>query len=195
MAAASAQRQQDELRILRERQAWERKVRAIPGHVMSSTGKLVMLDSWAEAQYRRERGIKGPQPIWIEGRVPHAGVTADTYGAAVKKQMATTGAVLREESPDPASGNKRVLVEFTEAFWNPELLHREEPRNQGGPRKPRCIECDSERFRPVRWACEGCGGLYDQLPPPRSEVEPNRTPGPDRDTDPPTGDLPDHVYT
>jgi len=199
-AAASAQHQQEELRAHRERQAWERRVRAIPGHVMSSTGKLVMLDSWAEARYRHERGIEGPQPIWIEGRVPHTGVSAETYGAAVKKQMAAAGAVVREERPDPASGNKRVLVEFTEAFWNPELLHREEPRNQGGPRKPKCVRCGSERFTPVAWECNGCGITYDMLPFPPEDPDPTPSGSPaggepGRDADPPTGNLPDHGYT
>ncbi len=199
-AAASAQRQHQELRAHRERQAWERRVRAIPGHVMSSTGKLVMLDSWAEARYRRERGIEGPHPIWIEGRVPHTGVSAETYGAAVKKQMAATGAVVREERPDPASGNKRVLVEFTDAFWKPELLHREEPRNQGGARKPKCVRCGSERFTPVAWECNGCGITYDMLPFPSEDPDPTPSGspaggGPGGDADPPTGKLPDHGYT
>ncbi len=97
---------------------------------MSPAGKLVMLDSWAEAQYRRERGIEGFHPIWIDGRKDRVGRSRDSYGDAVGKQLAEGGAILREEKPHPRSGNKRVHVEFTEGFWNPELLHRETARNQ-----------------------------------------------------------------
>ncbi|MDP9350295.1 MAG: hypothetical protein M3P51_01950 [Chloroflexota bacterium] len=184
-ATAHSHREREELQRFREREAWERKVRAIPNSVMSPAGKLVMLDSWAEAQYRRERGIEGLHPIWIEGRKDRVGMSRDSYGDAMSKQLAEAGAVIRAEKPDPRSGNKRVHIQFTEAFWNPELLHRETPRNQGGARKPKCPECGGEQFKPVRWACQGCGTLYDQLPPPGPEEDPEPTP--------PSGKLPHKV--
>ena len=70
-----------------------------------------------------------------------------------------------------------MLTEFTEAYWDPAKLHREEPRNQGGPRKPRCVRCGSERFTPVAWECGGCGVTYDALPFPPETGEEGGGPG------------------
>ena len=94
---AHTSREREELRRHRERQAWEREVRAIANARCGPAGKLVLLDQWAEASYRRERAIDDPQPIWIEDRARRVGLSPDTYGRILKGQLARAGAIERTQ--------------------------------------------------------------------------------------------------
>ncbi len=164
-----------------------RGVMAIPSKKLGDGEKLVLMDLSGEVRYRHSRGQDGPLPLYIEGRCANVGKSSKTYGRAIRK-LGAYGALERTE--ERANGRSHVLIEPGASFFTPWEIEPPEERNHGGARKPRCIRCGSERFRPVAWECAGCGITYDELPY-LDEEDPDggvaTTPGPE--ADPPTDNL------
>ncbi|MDP9350096.1 MAG: hypothetical protein M3P51_00905, partial [Chloroflexota bacterium] len=204
----------------RWREQWEHTstLFALPSSQVSPADKLILWRLRGEALRRKEEGIAGPAPVLIgdvatergtvQGLASAVGMSAGQVGKRLKAGAEACGAITRTEDKDPKTGRTRVLVEFTNAYWHPERLKREEPRNQGGTRKPRCVRCGSEKFTPVAWECKGCGITYDLLPFPPEEPPEDPDPAPPGnlpasprngesggDADPPTSNIADHGDT
>ena len=137
---------QQKYQKLDEWREWAVAVAALPAERISPTAKLAAFSLWPEMQSRQEHGEAEPKPIWIEGAAPRAGMSPDTYGKKLK-ELASAGALVREERRDPMTGNKRIVIQPA-AFAQPSSWALPEPRKHGGTQAPRpapaCPSCGDE---------------------------------------------------
>ncbi len=182
----------------RWREQWEHTCALFerPNSDLSATDKLILWRLRGEALRRRDEGIAGPHPILIgdieteRGTVPGlastVGMSAGQVGKRLKAGAEACGAIRRTEDKDPDTGRTRILIEFTDAYWDPTRLKRDQPRNQGGRRKPRCPDHpQADILQRTTWACSECGQVLDVR---ESLVHPD-----DPESPPPTSNLTDHV--
>ncbi len=124
----------------------------------------------------------------IPGLASAVGMSAGQVGKRLKVGAEACGAIRRTEDKDPDTGRTRILIEFTDAYWDPSRLKRDQPRNQGGRRKPRCPDHpQADILQRTTWACSECGQVLDVR---ESLMHPD---DPELEPDTPTVNLTDHV--
>ncbi len=176
-----------------ERLRYRQQLARVPTNVLSSAQKDVLYALTSEELHHRNRGEKGAFSPYLPNYAESTGLSEDQCGRIIK-QLDECGTLRRGEVRTP-EGHRRITVEILPPAWEPWTIHREEPRNQGGPRKPKCVKCGSEKFKPVAWECDGCGITYDELPYSDEPVYADTTPASQAEDDTPTSNLSEHVYT
>ncbi len=159
------------LRQRQEQEAWRRSVASVPTKMLNASEKVAMYDLFAVDAGRRQHGKALSKPLYIEGRARKNGLSASTYGAALKT-LHDAGVIVRTETRDE-NGNLRVIAAPTELFHDVSKIVPAKERDYGY-RARRCPDhpdasitetTDRRRVRITRetvmrtWSCDECGQL------------------------------------
>jgi hypothetical protein len=157
------------LRQRQDQEAWRRSVASVPTKTLNASEKVALCDLYAVNAGRRHHGKSLDKPLYIEGRAQRNGLSAGTYGAALKSLHAA-GVIVRTETRDE-KGNLRVIAKPTELFHDVSKIVAANERNYGYrarrcPNHPDATITEIVDQRLVKltretitrtWSCDECG--------------------------------------